>query len=36
MDVTMFVVHGRVYELELIRTAAGAVVAPDWTTFQVK
>jgi hypothetical protein len=36
MDVALFVVHGRVYELELIKHTVGDVVAPDWTTFQVK
>jgi hypothetical protein len=36
MDVALFVVHGRVYELELIKHATGDVVAPDWTTFRTK
>ena len=36
MDVLLFVVHGRVYELELVRHMGGPVLRPDWNSFRVK
>jgi hypothetical protein len=36
IDVLLFVVHGRVYELELVKQSASGLVAPDWTSFRVK
>lgn len=36
IDVLLFVVHGRVYELELVRHIGGSVIGPDWRGFKLK
>lgn len=36
MDVLLFVVHGRVFELELVKHMGGPVLGPDWNSFRVK
>lgn len=36
VDVLLFVVHGRVYELELVKHSADDLMGPDWATFQLK
>jgi hypothetical protein len=36
IEVAPYEVHGRIYELELIRVGPGAVLAPVWGTFRLK
>lgn len=36
LDIILFTdLNGRLYELEIVRFEAGAIVGPDWTTLQL-